>query len=644
MEKYKDVDLGQVRFSEGFWSDYRQLVRDTVIPYQHEILWDNIPGAEPSYAVNNFLVAGGAKEGKFGGMVFQDSDIAKWLEAVGYSLKTNPDPALEAQADRIIDLVAKAQLPDGYVNTYYILNGIEDRFTNLADCHELYCLGHMIEAAVAYYEGTGKRALLDVVCRFTDLIDSLFGPEEGKTKGYPGHEEIELALFKLYHATGEERYLRLGQFFLEERGRQPYFFDEEWEKRGKSRHWGGNARPDPPYTQAHLPVREQTEAVGHAVRAVYLYTGMADLAAETGDASLLAACRTLWDNIVKKQLYITGGIGQTSLGEAFTFDYDLPNDTVYAETCASIGLIFFAHSMLKSEMDSNYADIMENALYNTVIAGMARDGKHFFYVNPLEVWPEASEKAPIRHHVKPRRPGWYACACCPPNVARLLASLGKYIYTQDDDTVYTHLYVGGEADFQLKDGAVTVAAETNYPWDGKVTFTVKKADGKANLAFRMPGWCAAPSVSVNDTLVEAKAEKGYLYLQEQWKAGDVITLDFPMEVRVMAANPLVKADAGRVALMRGPLVYCLEETDNGGNLAALSLDTQAERELVWEESLPGGGYAIKTAGFRDEVADDSLYYEAKDLNWKPVPLTFVPYYLWGNRKEGEMQVWIRIGQ
>jgi DUF1680 family protein len=345
------LPLNQVTLRDTFWSHYLDLVRQTVIPYQWEALNDRIPDAEPSHAVKNFKIAAGLEAGEYGGLVFQDSDVAKWLEAVGYSLATHPDPALEQLADEVIAIIGKAQQPDGYLNTYFTLKEPGKRWTNLHECHELYCAGHMMEAAVAYLKGTGKRALLDIMCRFADYIDTVFGSEPGKIQGYDGHQEIELALVKLYEVTGNEKYLNLSRFFIDERGKTPNFFVEEWRGRRGLSHWTKKVEGEPnlAYNQSHKPVREQTEAVGHSVRAVYMYTAMADLAAQTGDEALYNACKRLWSNIITKQMYITGGIGSTHHGEAFTFDYDLPNDTVYAETCASIGLVFFAHRMLKME-------------------------------------------------------------------------------------------------------------------------------------------------------------------------------------------------------------------------------------------------------------------------------------------------------
>jgi hypothetical protein len=614
--------------NDKFWNGYIDLVRDTVLPYQWDVMNDLVDDAPKSGAVKNFKIAAGLEQGEFYGMVFQDSDVAKWLEAVGYALKTKPDAELMRKADEIIDIIGKAQQPDGYLNTYFILKENElpenrRRFANLVDCHELYCLGHMIEAAVSYYEATGKRKLLDVVCRFTDLVDSLMGAEDGKMKGYPGHQEIELALVRLYSVTKEKRYLNLAKYFINERGKEPNFFFDEWEKRDKHRHWGGTHKPHLEYHQAHKPVREQTEAVGHAVRAVYMYAGMAAIAAETGDKTLTEACRKLWRNICDKQLYITGGIGQTSIGEAFTFDYDLPNDTVYSETCAAIGLIFFANEMLKNEPDSTYADIMELALYNTVLAGMSKDGKKFFYVNPLETWPEACEKAPVRRHVKDERQGWFACACCPPNVSRLLLSLDKYIYRQKDDTVFVNLFIGSEAEFDINGRNIVISQETEYPHDGKVKITVKKG-GNFTLAVRYPHW-----------LNPAGAE--YSYITKDWADGDVIDFDFAMDVKFIRANAKVRANAGKTAVMRGPLVYCAEECDNGANLSALSVRCGAPKtETGYDNAV-----IVKIPAARDITADENLYYAADKTETEQAEVTLIPYYLWGNRGKGEMAVWLR---
>ncbi|QGQ95917.1 glycoside hydrolase family 127 protein [Paenibacillus psychroresistens] len=644
----KAVPLKQVSINNHFWSHYTKLVREVVIPYQWEALNDRISDAEPSYAIQNFRIAAGLAQGEFGGMVFQDSDIAKWLEAVGYSLALTPDPHLEQLADEVIDIIALAQQPDGYLNTYFTLKEPGKRWTNLFDCHELYCAGHMIEAAVAYYQATGKRKLLDVMCRYADLIDSVFGLEAGKIKAYDGHQEIELALIKLYHVTGAAKYLNLSKYFIDERGVAPSYLLQEFEKRGRITHWQPGivvSTPNLIYTQSHLPVREQKDAVGHAVRAVYMYSAMADLAILTEDQELKESCLRLWKSMVHKQMYITGGIGTTHHGEAFTFDYDLPNDTIYAETCASIGLIFFAQRMLQLEVKSEYADVMERALYNNVIGSMSLDGKHYFYVNPLEVWPQASESNPSRHHVKAVRQKWFGCSCCPPNVARLIASLAEYIYSSNEDTIYTHLYIGGEATIELKNNQIQLQQESNYPWDGSIKFIVSPQNSQNfTLAFRIPGWSDRIKLHVNGELIEnLKIVNGYVLINRIWNDGDTVLLDLPMTVQLIQANPSVRSNAGKAAIQRGPLVYCLEEIDNGQQLASISLATNSKLTAAFDANLLGGIVVIE-ADASVEAAEDwseELYRPLKK-NVAPLRIKAIPYYLWGNRAEpGEMSVWIR---
>lgn len=643
------LDLNKVLISDNFWAQYVKLVREVVIPYQWEALNNRVPEAEPSFAVRNLRIAAGLEQGEFKGLVFQDSDLAKWLEAVGYCLQTQPDPHLESIMDETIDLIGKAQLEDGYFNTYFTVAQRGKRWTNLWECHELYCAGHMIEASVAYYHATGKRKFLDICCRYADHIDSVFGYEEGKLKGYDGHQEIELALVKLYEATGCERYLKLARFFIDERGAEPYFFDAEWEKRGRLSYWhkGVCSAPgnDRKHTQTHLPVRDQSVAVGHSVRAVYMYSAMADIAARTGDPGLLDVCRRLWDNVISKQMYITGGIGSTRHGEAFTFDYDLPSHTAYSETCAAIGLIFFAQRMLLIEPKSQYADVIEKALYNTVAGAMSKDGRHFFYVNPLEVWPQASAKSPDREHVKAVRQKWFGCACCPPNVARLLASLGHYIYTADENTLYVHLYIGGEAQFRMAGESFGLSQQTRYPWDGDITLRLSASVSKAfNLALRIPGWCRKAALSLNDRMVDIGQymKDGYVVFHNEWKDGDMIKLSLEMPVERMQSNPEVRANAGRVAIQRGPLVYCLEEADNGPNLHALALPADAKLTETYNRELLGGMVAIGGEALRDSVGAWGYdLYKPYEKAYEKATLKAVPYFAWGNRKEGEMLVWIR---
>lgn len=632
-DEIQSVALRDVQVADGFFSRYADLVREEVIPYQWEALNDRIPGAEKSGCLRNFRIAAGQEAGEFTGMVFQDSDIGKWLEAVAYSLTTHPDAALERTADEVIELLEAAQREDGYLDTYFIVKDPKNRWKCLRDCHELYCAGHLLEGAVAYWQATGKDRFLNVMRRYVDYIATVFGRGEGQMRGYPGHEEIELALCKLYDVTGEKKYLDLAAYFIDERGRDPKYFLEELKTRGDAFHWEGNDAQGMDYFQAHAPVREQTEAVGHAVRAVYLYSGMADVAMRTGDEGLLEACRRLYRNIADKRLYVTGAIGSTYIGEAFTFDYDLPNDTAYAETCASVGLIFFMKRMLEADGAAEYGDMMERALYNTVLAGMAMDGKSFFYVNPLEVFPEADEKDPSKRHVKTVRQKWFACACCPPNVARLLADLGSYIYRRKGSAVTADLFIGSR--LALPGGAELIQT-SEVPFGGKVTFTLRGAAQGFSLRVRCPEWaegvtCTAP----------CRKENGYIAIQKDWQDGDSVTLVFGMEPRRIYANPLVRQDAGKVCLMRGPLVYCLEEADNGANLHLLRLPEGEPVEAVRGEGALFGMTLLRAKGRRFVPHGSKLYAPDRQGREEEARLTFVPYFAWGNRDKGEMAVYVR---
>lgn len=640
MKKQETVpaDIRNVALGGGFWSRVAEDVRKKVIPYQWEALNDRVEGAEPSYCVHNFQVAAGMKEGEFGGMVFQDSDLAKWIEAVAYSLSTHPDPELEKTADGIIDTIEKAQQPDGYLNTYFTVKAPERRWSDLRDCHELYCAGHMMEAAVAYYEATGKRKLLDVMHRMAKLIMEIFGPEQGKIKGYPGHQEIELALVRMYHATGDADLLRLAKYFLDERGSGPNYFAEE-DKSLDHHHFRQNDALDSSYNQSHLPVREQKTIEGHSVRALYMLAGMADVARETGDVALFEACETLFENVSSKRMYVTGGVGSTHIGEAFTFDYDLPNDTIYAETCASIALVFFAQRMLQIDPDAKYAQVMERALYNTCIAGMSLDGRSFFYVNPLEVQPEASEKDPAKKHVLPLRPKWFGCSCCPPNLARLVSSLGQYIYSTDEKGVYVHLFIDSKADLQAGGQKISLAQSTEYPYDGRISFTASA--GKYLLRLRLPDWCQSYTLTVAGAAFDAPVEKGYLVIDRAWSEGESVELSLDMPPRRVYAHPSVAEDVGKVAIMRGPLVYCAEEADNGKGLYSLRLAADAALSIKEEKNLLGGVTTLHAPAERLRPEAGGPLYRDQAPDWEAVDdLTMIPYYAWANRGKGEMTVWM----
>lgn len=635
----------QLKFNNGFWAEKLMLVRSEVIPYQWKALNDQIPDAEPSHAIENFRIAAGEVKSEFAGRIFQDSDVAKWLEAASYSLAYSRDPELEKITDELIDLIEKAQQADGYLNTFFTVERPNERWTNLRDCHEMYCAGHMIEAAVAYYKATGKRKLLNVACRLADHIDSKFGPEEGKLRGYPGHPEIELALVKLYRVTGESKYLNLSKFFINERGKEPHYFDLEAKKRGKDREENYGNIFDYKHRQSHLPVREQSVAVGHAVRAMYFYSGVTDIVIETGDEELKNVVKRLWENVTRRQMYITGGVGAESHGEAFSFDYDLPNDRAYTETCAAIGLVFWAQRMLHLELDGKYADIMEKALYNGVLSGISLDGQKYFYVNPLEVWPEACENRYDLKHVESERQQWFGCACCPPNIARLIASIGRYVYSNRENEVYLHLYADSTAKFWLSDQEIKITQKTNYPWDKDVKIIVSTdKPARFTLGLRLPGWCRKPYISINGNVLnlEEVSKRGYALIEREWKEGDVVHMVLPMPVEKIAANPKVKENSGKIAILRGPVVYCLEEVDNGPNLQDIVLPLDSELNAEFAEDLLGGIEIVKGEALRT-VKDSwggELYKVAKP-DMKKVNIKAVPYFAWANRNPGEMLVWIR---
>ncbi|MGO4020487.1 glycoside hydrolase family 127 protein [Klebsiella michiganensis] len=644
-----EVDLHKLKINDPFLGQYQQLVRDVVIPYQWDALNDRIEEADPSHAIENFRIAAGRQEGEFYGMVFQDSDVAKWLEAVAWSLCQKPDPGLEKTADEVIELVAAAQCEDGYLNTYFTVKAPEERWTNLAECHELYCAGHMIEAGVAFFQATGKRRLLDVVCRLADHIDSVFGPGDNQLHGYPGHPEIELALMRLYDVTQEPRYMALVKYFVEARGTQPHFYDIEYEKRGKTSYWNTYGPAwmvmDKPYSQAHQPISEQPVAIGHAVRFVYLMTGVAHLARLSQDEGKRRDCLRLWKNMARRQLYITGGIGSQSSGEAFSSDYDLPNDTVYAESCAAIGLMMFARRMLEMEADSQYADVMERALYNTVLGGMALDGKHFFYVNPLEVHPKSLKFNHIYDHVKPVRQRWFGCACCPPNIARVLTSLGHYIYTPHDDALYINLYIGNSVEIPVGNEALRLRISGNYPWQEQVKIVIDSSSPvNHTLALRLPDWCDKPQVTLNGAPVTQDVRKGYLHISHLWQEGDTLQLTLPMPVRRIYGNPLVRHQAGQVAVQRGPLVYCLEQADNGEQLHNLQLPRDARFSTVEGKGIFARKILLQVPGYKQTAKDAEnqalWHYDRAPSSRQPQVLTFIPWFSWANRGEGEMRIWV----
>lgn len=679
----KPLSLRDVTINDKFWKEKMELVRTEVIPYQWDALNDRVEGAAPSFCMRNFKVAGkitkarrelGDKyqekiwpldtfetlpqdmehmEDRFYGFLFQDSDFSKWIEAVAYSLTQHPDEELERIADGAIDIVCAAQQDNGYLDTYYIINDMSKVFTNLRDNHELYCFGHLTEGAVAYYQATGKDKLLNVARRFADYVYECFGKEEGRKKGYPGHEIAEMALMRLYDVTGDEKYRELSEFFINQRGTRPYYFDAEHPETVKKGHEDELRHS---YNQAHLPVREQDEAVGHSVRAVYLYSGMADVARVDGDEPLYNACLKLWDNITQKKMYVTGGIGATHIGEAFSFNYDLPNDTAYSETCAAIGLVFFARRMLEINADRRFADVMERALYNTVLAGMAADGKSFFYVNPLEVYPKACHEDARKFHVKSVRQKWFGCACCPPNIARLLSSISMYAYTENDDTLFAHLFVGGSVNKYIgrtggrgdtegvSGDCLSFYVTTDMPWQGTTVYgCTNEKPVHGTLAIRIPEWSRSFKVSgVTGELDESTAQlkDGYLYVTRDWKKGDCVKLELSMEPEFIAANTEVREDMNKTALRRGPFIYCLEEADNGAGLHTLSVCVDSKPEELMLNIAGTDVVALRIAGKRRKASETALYSTLKKPEYEDVELIYVPYYAWNNRGEGEMSVWV----
>ncbi len=569
---------------------------------------------------------------------FWDSDVAKWVEAACYCLCVNPDPGIEAMLDEAVDLIVSSQQPDGYLNTHYSAVEPEKRFTNLRDMHELYCAGHLMEAAVAHYRATGKRKMLDAMCRYADYIDSVFGTEPGKRRGYCGHPEIELALVKLWEVTGNERYLKLSEYFIEERGQEPHYYDQEAIERGEN--LDPNASPRLmhidrySYAQADVPVKQQKRVAGHAVRAMYLYSGAADIAGIEGDEDLFAVLKMLLDSLIAKRMYVTGGLGPSGKNEGFTTDYDLPNQTAYAETCAAIGLIMWCHRMLRHNLDSRYSDVMERALYNGSISGISLDGNRYFYENPL-----ASDGT---HH----RVDWFGCSCCPPNISRLIASIGGYVYSHTDTDLLVHLYMQGAGEFELGGKKVTLSQKTDYPWNGDVTITVG-IDEPSEFAvkLRIPGWCDSFEVEVNnDPLTGSVVENGYLTIRRKWENGDTIKISFPMEVKRVYAHPEVSEDAGKVALQRGPVIYCLEAADNPTQPHKITLPANVDFETEYEPDLLGGVVTIATVAEQlDDTGWDETLYRDTPPTARPFPIKAIPYYAWDNRDPGWMSVWLRTG-
>ncbi len=618
----KPVPFTAVHVTDVFWAPRIEVNRKVTIPFAFQ-------KCEESDRVENFIRAAQALRGagfsdKLPGYPFDDTDVYKVIEGASYVLTVHPDPLLDHYVDSLIEKIGAAQEKDGYLYTARTMNpehpqrwaGAKRWELEEVNSHELYDLGHLYEAAVAHYQATGKRSLLDIALRTADLLVNTFGP--GKQTIWPGHQITEMGLVKLYRVTGDERYLNLAKFFLDERG-----------PNGKA------------YNQAHMKVVEQTEAVGHAVRATYMYSGMADVAAMTGDTSYVNAIDKIWENVVGKKLYLTGGIGATGASEAFGANYELPNMTAYNETCASIGNDYWNHRLFLLHADAKYIDVMERTLYNGLISGVSLDGQLFFYPNPLE------------SNGQHQRSPWFGVACCPGNMTRFLASVPGYVYAQTANTLYVNLFVDSTADVKMDDRTVQITQSTRYPWDGAVKISVDPgAAGMFALKVRIPGWArnepvpgdlyrfgdkidASPTLKINGKAVPMELDKGYVTLERSWNRGDTIELILPMPVRRVIANEKVAADQGRVALQRGPIVYAAEWPDNpGGYVRNLLLPDSAKLTAEFKPALLNGVEVVKSKAI-------SLTYDAQgQVQKKEQDFTTIPYYAWANRGQGQMAVWI----
>ena len=614
------VNFSQVNITDNFWKPKIDKVATATLSaciYQTEVKTPRI---------RNFQKVARGKGEQHEGIFYDDSDVFKALEAMSYSLKTNPNPEMEKKCDEWIDIIAAAQLKDGYLNTYFTLRGLDQRWTDMS-MHEDYNAGHMIEAAVAYFDATGKRKFLDVVIKWADYFDSLFGP--GKRDWVTGHQELELALVKLYKNTKNDKYLKLAHWLLEERGHRlaKGYTWTEWK--------------DTAYAQDLVPVKDQKEITGHAVRAMYMYTGAADVAALTGDAGYMKAMRTVWEDVVYRNMYITGGIGSAGSNEGFTVDYDLPNEQAYCETCASVGMVFWNQRMNSLTGESEYIDVLERSLYNGALDGLSISGDHFFYGNPL-----ASTGKNARRE-------WFGTACCPANIARLVASLGNYVYAKSGTGIWVNLFVGSNTDIQLDKGIVPIKVETNYPWEGKVAITVSPAK-KINYAMhiRIPGWAQGITVPgglyhfadndsntftllINGKPAVYKMDKGYAVIEREWKKNDLIELQLPMDIRRVAAREELKYDNDRVALQRGPLVYCVEGADNNGKAWNMVLQDNTTISTGHENILTEPVITLEAEVPVVEVSSDGL-----TVNTTTKKISAIPYYAWCNRGSNQMQVWL----
>ena len=611
------VPLARVQLRDAFLEPRRRANRDVTLPGQYRHL-------EETGRLHNFRRVVERTGEPFVGIYFNDSDVYKWLEAAAWTLAGEDSPELESMVAEVAHLIEGAQDQGGYLNTYYTTEREDERWSNLKDKHELYCAGHFIQAAVAHARATGSDQLLNVARRLADHIGGVFGPaSEGKRELTDGHEEIEMALIELYREAGEPRYLTLAQFLLDIRGRGKLGADED------------NITFNSSYYQDHLPIREMPKVVGHAVRMMYLTSGVTDLYLETGEAALLSTMQKLWLHMTTRQMYISGGLGARYEGEAFGDDYELPNARAYTETCAAIGSVMWNARMLAATGEARYADLLEHTLYNAVLPGWSLDGETYFYQNPL------SDEG--GHRRKP----WFGCACCPPNVARLMASLPGYVYsTNGADEVWVNLYAESEASVRVADQEIALIQRTRYPWDGRVKITVGTA-AHFTLKLRVPDWAEGATLGVNGEAMPTPRPGTYATLRRDWRAGDTVTLNLPMPARRVRSHSLVLENAGRVALLRGPILYALEGADHPGlPLDDVVLPQSAELRPRRAPELLGDVVLLEAEALRAPQQNGELYSARVNLGPPSsggVQITAVPYYAWANREPGQMRVWLREG-